>query len=287
MATATLPLPTVLQASNGTHVPASAEPATAVLTTVTPQMASDWLAAAHPNRPPSRARVRAISRAITAGLWQVNGQTIVLCAEFRLLDGRHRCLAIVEAGRSVETFVVVGIDPICFKTMDQGSKRSASDVLHVAGHPQAQTLASALRWFWRYEHQCMTSASIALLDYELPAYLAQHPSVVRSLSWGLSLKALVPPGVATMLHLLMQAKDPALAKTVFLGLAQGLELQATDPIYLVRERFLHERKELYHVAVCARAAAIVHAWNCRRTGQPMKPLMLTWRGDNAAFPTVA
>ena len=103
MATATLPLPTVPEAPNGTHGPASLEPPTAVLTTVTPQMARDWLSQAHPNRPVSRARVKTIARAIAAGLWQVNGQTLVLCPEFRLLDGRHRCLAIVEAGWRVST----------------------------------------------------------------------------------------------------------------------------------------------------------------------------------------
>jgi len=61
--------------------------------------------------------------------------------------------------------VVVGIDPACFATMDQGGKRSGADVLAIAGHPQAQTLCSALRWLWRYEHQQMLQATIPLLDY--------------------------------------------------------------------------------------------------------------------------
>ena len=123
MATATRPLPAMSQALNGTHGPAaSPDEPTAILTTVTPQMATDWLAAAHPNRPPSRARVKTIARAIAAGLWETNGGTLVLCPEFRLLDGRHRCLAIVDAGRSVQTFVVCGIDPLCFATMDQGGE---------------------------------------------------------------------------------------------------------------------------------------------------------------------
>ena len=157
MATATLPRPALSEALNGTHIPASPDEPTAILTTVTPQMAVDWLASAHPNRPVSRARVRTIARAIAAGLWQTNGQTIVLCPEFRLLDGRHRCLAIVDAGRSVQTFVVCGIDPVCFATMDQGGKRSGADVLAIGGHAQAGTLSSALRWLWRYENSHMLS----------------------------------------------------------------------------------------------------------------------------------
>lgn len=286
MAIATLPLPALTHAPNGTHVHASPETPTAVLTTVTPQMAHDWLNTAHPNRPTSRARVKTIARAITAGLWQVNGQTLVFCPEFRLLDGRHRCLAIVEAGQSVQTFCVIGIDPSCFRTMDMGRKRSGSDILSIAGHPQAQTLCSALRWLWRYEHQQMLQATIPIADYELPDYLAQHPRIGSSLSWGQMLRALIPAGLAAMLNLLMHTADPGLAKRFFLSLSRGVELTDNDPAYQVRERFLHEGRTLHHKAIAERAAVMIHAWNCYRTGRTMKPHQLRWNGDNA-FPTVA
>ena len=268
MATATLPLPAMSKARNGTHVPASPDAPTAILTTVTPQMARDWLAAAHPNRPLSRARVKTIARAITASLWQVNGGTLVLCPEFRLLDGRHRCLAIVDAGRSVQTFVVCGIDPACFGTMDQGGKRSGADVLAIAGNPQAQTLASALRWCWRYEHQQMLSATIPLLDYELPGYLAQHPDphheclVGRSCSKPCS--PLGPPRCSTCGCTPRILGSP---RRSFMALASGLELTASDPVYLVRERYIALGRALYHTAVVERAAAIVRAWN----GSPRRP----------------
>ena len=138
---------------NGTQAHAPADEPTAVLTTVTPTMASDWLASAHPNRPISRRRVRTIARAINEGLWQVNGQALILCSNFLLLDGRHRCAAIVQAGLSVQTMVSVGRWPACFKTMDQGGKRSGADVLAIAGQAHAQTLCSALRWLWRYANR--------------------------------------------------------------------------------------------------------------------------------------
>lgn len=285
MATATLPLPTLTPAPNGTHGPASPETPTALLTTVTPQMATDWLASAHPNRPVSRARVKQIARAIARGLWQLNGQPLIFCPERRLLDGRHRCLAIVQACTPVPSLCVFGIDPSCFRTMDQGGKRSGADVLNIAGHPQAQTLASALRWLWRYQHHQMLATTIPLADYELPDYMAQHPQILSSVSWGQTLRALVPSGLATMLHLCMHTTEPGLAKRFFLALAQGVELSASDPAYVVRERFLHERRELYHKAIAERAAVIIHAWNCYRTGRTLKPHQLKWTGDSP-FPTV-
>jgi hypothetical protein len=287
MAIATLPLPVLPETRNGTHIAAAPEAPTATLTAVTPTMAGDWLSQAHPNRPTSKHRVKQIARAIAAGLWQVNGASIVLCPDFRLLDGRHRCLAIVEAGVSVPTFVVVGVDPSTFKTMDMGNKRSGADVLNIAGHPQAQTLASALRWLWRYAHQQMLSATIPLLDYELPAFLGQHPQILTSLSWGHSVRALMPAGLGTTLHYLLHQSDAALTKRFFTNLAQGVELRADDPCYLAREKFLREGRALYHVAVCERAAVMIQAWNCYRANQPMTLRLVKWSGDNAAFPTVA
>jgi hypothetical protein len=87
-----------------------------------------------------------------------------------------------------------------------------------------------------------------------------------------------------MLHMRMHAQDPGLAKAVFMALASGLELTASDPVYLVRERYISLGRALYHTAVVERAAAIVRAWNGRRGGRPMP--QGKWAGTSAQFPTV-
>jgi len=130
----------------------------------------------------------------------------------------------------------------------------------------------------------MLAASIPMADYELPAFLEQHRGILSSPSWGLSIKTLLPPGVGCMLHMKMHTHDPGLAKQFFTSLAQGVELTAADPVYQVRERFLHERKELYHTAVVERAALIVRAWNACRGIRPLP--QGRWAGTSAQFPTV-
>jgi hypothetical protein len=194
-------------------------------------MAASWLASAHPNRALSRMRVRRIAAAIRGGLWQVNGATIVVCQENKLLDGRHRLSAIVEAGESVQSFITIGVDALSFPTMDQGRKRSASDILSMSGHKQSQILASALRWLWRYKHQQMLLASIPVEDYQLPGYLTEHQTIIKSLDWGSMLRSMIPAGSGSMLHLCMSEKDPALAKEFFQALATGVSLESTDPVY--------------------------------------------------------
>src|SRR5713101_6661877 len=100
MATATLPLTMLAKARNGTapHVHASTDEPTAQLISVSPEMARAWLATRHGNRPLSQQRVKRIAAAIKAGLWMVNGATLVVCEHNKLIDGQHRCAAIEEAG---------------------------------------------------------------------------------------------------------------------------------------------------------------------------------------------
>lgn len=278
-------LPTADQHINGVVTPPAPR---AEVWTITPTLACALLEQAHPNRPVSHVRVKTIARAITAGRWALNGETIVLCPDGRVLDGRHRLMAVVEADRDITTFVVLGIDPETFSTMDQGNKRTGGDVLSIEGHRQAKHLASSLRWLWRLEFEEMRSAVVAILDYELPEYLAHHPGLPKSLEWGKSVHALLPQGLGSALHYLMSAKDAALAKQIFYGLAQGQNLSAADAVWHVREKFLKDKTPLYHTAIVERAALVVQAWDCVRKGLPWVPGRV-WKGaqdKTIAFPEI-
>jgi hypothetical protein len=286
MATGTLPIPALAKARNGTapHVSAQQGEPSAQLIAVSPAMAADWLRTRHGNRPLSQQRVRQIAAAIKSGFWMVNGGTIVTCPDNRLLDGQHRCAAIEASGTTVQTLVCFGVDPASFPTMDQGRKRSGADILAIGGHGYAGTLASALRWTWRYENTMMCAAVIPLNDFELLGYLAAHQGISSSVSWGCSIKSIIPPGVGCMLHWKMSERNAPLAKEFFMGLASGLELTATDPVYTVRERYIHQDRALHHVAVAERCATVVRAWNARRGGRPMP--QGRWAGTNSTFPVI-
>lgn len=82
-----------------------------------------------------------IAKAIAAGAFVLNGETIVLSPEGSVLDGQHRLRACVRAGREIQSAVVFGADPSLFHTYDQGLSRSAADNLHIAGVKDAKTAA--------------------------------------------------------------------------------------------------------------------------------------------------
>lgn len=70
--------------------------------TITPERASALLANMHKRqRRPSRAWVKILSGRIKRGEWDMYAGFIIVDEDGRLVDGQHRCLAIVDAGISV------------------------------------------------------------------------------------------------------------------------------------------------------------------------------------------
>ena len=287
MATATLPL-TYHAAVNGTAPASSCPELQAQLWHITPEVARELLKNARPNRALSKARVRVLIADIRAGRWRVNGESIILDQDLRMIDGQHRCAAIAEAGITVDVLVVVGVSPDVAMSIDQGRAKVGGDMLHMAGLDQAQTLASTARWLYRYERNQMRQVTVPLRHDELPAYVAARPSLPGSLPWGRLVRDLLPQSCASMLYFVMGQKESALAKRYFDDLAHGDGLTREHPAHVVREKLLRDKSPKNHLGVVSRAALIVLGWSCLRKEQPL-PAGVTWKGvtdEGAAFPQV-
>ena len=73
--------------------------------TITPERASQLLAANTTNRPVSKAVVRSFAQAMRRGEWMVTHQGIAFDTRGVLVDGQHRLAAIIEADVPVELTV--------------------------------------------------------------------------------------------------------------------------------------------------------------------------------------
>ena len=101
---------------------------TATMTTITPDMAIDWLESA--NNGNRRLRpwwAEALAAAIRRGEWITTHQGVAFTERGRLLDGQHRLKAIALANRPVDMFVFNGIPESAFSVIDIGVKRSVQD----------------------------------------------------------------------------------------------------------------------------------------------------------------
>lgn len=99
--------------------------------TFTPDDASKALERCTHQRPLSRATVARLETDICQGRFLLNGEPIIFGENGELLDGMHRCYAIYQANRPVQTMVARGIAPEAFKTINTGKPRSFSDMLKI------------------------------------------------------------------------------------------------------------------------------------------------------------
>lgn len=114
---------------------------------VTPEIASAWLEKNTINRPLRRTVVDTLRQAYERGEHRLTHQGIAFASTGELLDGQHRLTAIAQMpkGFSVQMMVTVGLPPVAFESIDQGLKRSHSDVLRIdMGHAAVARLLAVI-----------------------------------------------------------------------------------------------------------------------------------------------
>lgn len=118
--------------------------------TITPAKAAEYLEANTHNRKLQPRTVRNYAEEIAARQWQFNGETIKFDRNGVLVDGQHRLAAVVHSKQSIDTFVVRGLDPAAFKTIDTGKARSSGELLAMRGIRSPIAVATAYRALYRY-----------------------------------------------------------------------------------------------------------------------------------------
>jgi hypothetical protein len=262
------------------------------LAEITPEVATILLNRKNTNRSIRLSQLRRLKRAIEKSRWQINGETIIFDHEGRLVEGQHRLQAVIDLQQTIWTLVVHGIDFERFKTMGQGAKRTAGDILGIQGVKNATNIAAALRWVYRYETGQMMNAHPDITDDELTDTLPQHAEILNSIPFGKKCQGIAAPGLATALHYLCRQGPPEAqelprrrgrpsevaprwdsgdsqrrkgkADHFFWTLASGENLEAGDPILVLRNRILQPKgpkRTRYILRDEMKAPMIVNTWN--------------------------
>lgn len=99
----------------------------------------------HANRRIRTAKLAQYVEDMRHGRWLLNGETIIISKEGKLLDGQHRAFAALNVYEAPEVTYLFGIDEEARKTMDTGAKRFASDILYLHGIRNGALAATAAR----------------------------------------------------------------------------------------------------------------------------------------------
>jgi hypothetical protein len=255
---------------------------------ITPKMAEALLATRGPNRRVSAPVINKYARDMAAGRWQLNGQTIKVSRDGRLLDGQHRLEAAKKSKCSFPAILVEGIDDTTLASLDIGRRRSVSDILRDRGESNTIVLASALRWLWMIESEVVLSANSSPTNGELLDVLSKYPNVRDSIRQITTIRDIMGSGIAAALHQTFSVKDAASADAFFGRLIDGVQLAEDSPIRHLRERLMRTRASTrIRLAEAERVALTIKAWNSFREGRPMQ--LLVWRNRGTGrepLPTV-
>jgi len=123
------------------------------LVLITPEMAEEMLETRLPNQRNVRwAKVKLMAKLMKEGQnsWMVNGDSIKFDSGGHLMDGQHRLEGVVLSGVAVWVYVIRGLRPQAFATLDIGTPRNLGDIVRAAGYGRATERGALLTWLWRF-----------------------------------------------------------------------------------------------------------------------------------------
>lgn len=161
---------TAMVNGTGKHVNGSARKGvnggiTSEFVTLTPAMAKELIGLnAHNQRNVSQGYVERLARDIVAGRWKFEGSPIRISKTGVMLDGQHRCHAVVLAKRSVDTCIMRGFDESVMDTIDGGRARTTADRLTMRGEEYAARKAGAASVVVAIERETWNQRMVSFAD---------------------------------------------------------------------------------------------------------------------------
>lgn len=234
--------------------------------TVTPEMASTWLANNTHNRKLRKTLVESYARDMANGRWTVNGEAIQISNSGTLLNGQHRLTALVQAGVPVQMLVVTNLPESAQDTIDTGAKRQLGDVLKLAGYNDGKTLAAVAMFSQQIKHGKMyrgtdTERRQLVENDEVLQWVVAN--VLPSLPTHLASKTLFAYAYRVLHHI-----DPDDCAVFFTKLATLENLPPGSPILALHKRLISmDRKSASWTNRSHVLALIYIAWNAYRKGE--------------------
>jgi hypothetical protein len=244
----------------------------AEVTTLTPVLASLLLQRNIGNRQIGPHNAEQIKADLLSGRWCFNGESIVISETGVLLDGQHRCSAVVETRVSIPVVLVFGPKEESRFTIDIGRPKSAANFLGMKGYRDTPSLASAISLVIEYgktgtiapSFKRPTKTEIVTAADELRGIQASLDAVQ-----GCTRVRLGSRGVFAFCHYTFKRRGSKEDADEFMRLLiEGDGLRKGDPIFHCRDRLLKMESTARQ---SSRAETIFRGWNMWRRGETVNP----------------
>jgi len=255
---------------------------------LTPELSASILAMNTRNRPVKKSHVTALAQAIKRGEWKVNGESIKISKTGVTLDGQHRCLAVIEAGVPVMTYVTAGLEDDVFETIDRGAGRTAGDILSIAGGVHNCNITAAIaKGVILYDKTgdpaCSTSSYHPSPRQILDLVLAD-PAIREASSWASTAKwckKYLTTSIVGVCDVLFKRKNRAAAIEFMSDLETGIGLGHDSPILLLRNRLMAMSSEKAKLPRRYVFALVFKAFKLHIKGASARQLKVATAGDKS------
>ena len=265
---------------------------TADIEEITPEMANELLVTNINNRELRQSTLDRYAAQIQDGLWELNGDSICISRDNKLLDGQHRLHAVVRANLPITSVVVRGLDPATFHTKDLGRPRTPADIFFIKGEKNVFVLTAALRLLAIYKRgdgEMKTEygrAKGTILPNQLEKLLDSTPAIRNAVNICASAphKKFLPGSVSAFLYYVLYSKNKTFTNQFFEKLGtQNKDLKPEDITILTLQGLLKQQKARGYTNQLQTSAYLILAWNAWITGK--KLTSISWERAND-FPKI-
>lgn len=256
---------------------------------VTPTIAG-WLMDLNTgNRPLQSAGVDRFVAILRAGTWINTGEPAIVSREGVINDGQHRLAAIVKSGISAVMDVRFGIERAAFAATGTGIRRTAGNVLAIAGQRFASSQASIARLLHHYDAGQMARTSQQVEPAEIIRIVEANPAILQVAST-IQKHRFAPARTAPFGLILAVALRGAPAEKVFAFAEQvnsGLTDREDSPARQLHLRLRDAQGRRERMSQIDVAALTARAWNAWVEGRQLQRLVMQ-DGDRTSegFPPV-
>lgn len=234
---------------------------------VTPEMAERWLGTNKVNRNLRNARVVQFARDMTSNRWQITGEAIKFGKSGNLLDGQHRCWAVIESGCTVPMFVVRGIEDDAQLVLDTGSARTAGDNLGMQGYKRATLVAAIAR------RRISLRNFNDVTNSEVFAFVSLNPEIEEAAliaSRYAQRCDIIPTTCGLAAWKIAETHGWDAADAFFNAAAEKIGLAPGDAVLAMTNFFGTERRNRRKLSLEVQMSVIIRAFNYRHQGKPWR-----------------
>jgi len=222
-------------------------------------------------RPLSKNRIAQYVAAIKSGRWRDNGNTIGIDPEGVMINGQHRCHAVIIAKQSIPVIFVYGIRYI--EEIDTHQPRTLQQLLNYRGEKNAHILSACLRMVFDYQGGYMRShrGKRSGSNEEYLGMLKKHGGLRYSATKSHGVSKICSVCAIAFCHHMGPFKckeelDQDFVDEFIRGIGEGSDMKKRDPRYVLREIAIDERrKRKGRSGICMDSfgflACCIKAWN--------------------------